>query len=318
MSQSFISIIMPAYNAEQYIQESINSIRLQSWKDWKLIIVNDGSRDRTPELCDYFETLDTRIKVIHQKNRGVSDARNAGLKKADGEFVTFVDADDILPPESLKTRIDLISDADFAIGGMELFDSYGNILETMPMYPCDTWNHADAVNYISAKREFGYQGYLVNKLFRRQIIEEQQIRFDERLCFNEDRLFCTRYALHADKAKLSNKLVYRYRITDGNATSVFHRMKDKDYDRFMTEFLAFDEVLKLVSGIPGNCRFHVAVDAMYQAVKLKKSIKKTEKRLIRGLNQQIRKYGRILLQAPPEFSPLWKKVMVLGHMVFLT
>lgn len=97
---------MPAYNAEKYIEESIRSMLNQSFTDWELIIVNDGSVDRTHDIIASFS--DERIQSIYQENAGVSRARNVGLEKAFGKYITFLDADDILPLNSLEARVDYL------------------------------------------------------------------------------------------------------------------------------------------------------------------------------------------------------------------
>lgn len=100
-----ISVIIPIYNCEKYIGRCINSVLSQSFTDYELILVNDGSKDSSPQICDKYAKSDNRIKVIHQKNSGVSAARNNGVKKATGEYVTFIDADDWVAPNFLETLI---------------------------------------------------------------------------------------------------------------------------------------------------------------------------------------------------------------------
>ena len=100
-----VSVILPAYNAEKYIADSIKSVISQSFTDWELLIVDDGSTDSTPRLCDGFASSDPRIRVFHRHNAGVSAARNFGLDSAQGEYITFLDADDILHPEFLSSLI---------------------------------------------------------------------------------------------------------------------------------------------------------------------------------------------------------------------
>jgi len=102
-NQSLISIIMPAYNAEKYIHDAIQSVLAQTHKNWELIIINDGSQDSTETIIKNINN--NKIILISQKNSGVSSARNQGLKLAKGEYITFLDADDILPPRSLESRI---------------------------------------------------------------------------------------------------------------------------------------------------------------------------------------------------------------------
>ncbi len=100
-----VSIIMPAYNAAHYIGEAITSILNQDHKDWRLIVINDGSRDETGEIIKEFD--DERIRYFEQRNKGVSAARNLGLEKMQGEYFCFLDADDVMPKDSLKTRLSI-------------------------------------------------------------------------------------------------------------------------------------------------------------------------------------------------------------------
>lgn len=98
-----ISIIVPVYNVEPYLDRCVRSILAQSYADWELILVDDGSPDRCPEMCDAYATKDKRIKVVHKSNGGLSDARNHGLNVATGDYVLFVDSDDYIHPEMLRT-----------------------------------------------------------------------------------------------------------------------------------------------------------------------------------------------------------------------
>lgn len=98
-----VSIIMPAYNAGKYIDEAVQSVFAQTWQNWELIIVNDGSTDDTVKYLNLVN--DPRIRIIHQENRGVSSARNTGLDIAKGDYITFFDADDVLPPNSIEERV---------------------------------------------------------------------------------------------------------------------------------------------------------------------------------------------------------------------
>jgi glycosyltransferase involved in cell wall biosynthesis len=101
--EPLVSVIMPAYNAERYIDEAVQSVLQQTWQNWELIIVNDGSTDGTRSYLD--AQTDPRIYLYHQENQGVSQARNVGISVARGVFITFLDADDVVPPHSLKSRI---------------------------------------------------------------------------------------------------------------------------------------------------------------------------------------------------------------------
>lgn len=119
-----ISIIVPIYNSAKYLAQCIDSIICQSYTDWELILVDDGSKDQSGRICDEYAKQDHRITVIHQPNKGVSSARNVGIAIAKGEYLCFVDADDWLEPSFLiEFQFDRIG-ADFYIGGY-IFNTYG-------------------------------------------------------------------------------------------------------------------------------------------------------------------------------------------------
>ena len=311
-----ISMIMPAYNAEEYIAKCLESILAQTFPDWELVIVDDGSSDRTAAICSHYAEKDPRINVIRQENQGVSGARNKGLENVKGEYIAFVDADDLLPPDSFSVRAELIRGADMAVAGYELFGKEG-VLEKMPGCVRKEWDSHDTVRNIIASGELGYQGYLWNKLFRKDLILGKGLRFDERISANEDRLFCVSYALCCGTVNLSDSLVYRYRITGNNTPSLAYRVKDKDIKRFMSEFQAFDLALEMVRRQYKDCYFLGAVEAQYSAVRQKRIISRTKVNIVRALNKEIRKYGMIALRAPADILGLKKKTAVAAHMIIL-
>ena len=110
-----ISIVIPVYNAGEYLEECLNSIRNQTYQDYEVICVDDGSTDISGEICKAFANQDTRIKYLRQDNAGVSAARNLGLKNATGEYVCFVDSDDVLAENYLLRLLDLSKDGSFSI-----------------------------------------------------------------------------------------------------------------------------------------------------------------------------------------------------------
>lgn len=119
-----VSIIVPAYNAERYLAECVESIFSQSMADWELLLIDDGSTDSTGAMCDTFAAGDDRIRTIHGPNRGVSEARNTGLSNARGQYIAFLDADDVMDPRFLEVTLALLSstDADMAATGFSRLD----------------------------------------------------------------------------------------------------------------------------------------------------------------------------------------------------
>ena len=135
--KTILSIIVPVYNVENYLPKCIESILAQTFRDFELILVDDGSPDCCPAICDEYAAKDSRIAVIHQQNTGVSVARNAGLDRARGKYIGFVDPDDWIAPEMYEEMIAYIekSNADLAVCGCTIVDKYGlqNRTENLPL-----------------------------------------------------------------------------------------------------------------------------------------------------------------------------------------
>ena len=110
-----ISVVVPVYNMESYLCKCLDSIHAQTYPDFELLLVDDGSTDASPSICDSFALKDDRVRVIHKKNGGVSSARNCGLDAAKGELISFVDNDDLLYPDFLDTMVNSIGNYDFLL-----------------------------------------------------------------------------------------------------------------------------------------------------------------------------------------------------------
>ena len=110
MDEKLVSVIIPAYNIEDYIGRCLDSIISQTYKNLEIIVVDDGSRDYTGEILDNYAKKDRRIKVIHKENGGVSSARNKGIEAAEGDYIGFIDGDDLIEPGMYKTLVDLLEE----------------------------------------------------------------------------------------------------------------------------------------------------------------------------------------------------------------
>ena len=124
-----VSVIIPVYNVEKYLRKCIDSVINQTYKDLEILLVDDGSSDNCPAICDEYAEKDSRVKVLHKKNGGLSDARNAALGVMSGKYVTFVDSDDYISVDAIQTLYDALinNDADMSVGNMNSVDEYGNI-----------------------------------------------------------------------------------------------------------------------------------------------------------------------------------------------
>ena len=201
MTQPQISIIVPVYNSEKYLGACIDSILAQSYRDFELILVDDGSRDSSPRICDDYAQKDGRVKVIHKANGGVSAARNDGLDIAKGEYVTFIDSDDWVEREYLQSLYDKRS-LDFVIGNF-INQPSG---KKRKINEC-TFIGDKLKDYI--KNTYLSNGYPWGKLFKNKIINNNAIRF-KKIKVYEDLLFCLEYVRHCSSICCMSKAHYHY------------------------------------------------------------------------------------------------------------
>lgn len=211
-----ISIIIPVYNVEKTLRQCLDSVLGQSYKNFEVIIVDDGSPDGSPAICDEYAEKDSRIKVIHKENGGVSSARNVGLQYAKGDWVTFVDSDDWLEPNYCevisKTDADLTFFGEiwhcqdgkiriFSSGEYYVKGSVRSIYEKLFYLRKNADNHE-------------YFGFTWNKVFRLSIIEQNRLRFEEKLSLREDEVFTQEYCRHINSLRVIEMALYNYRSTN--------------------------------------------------------------------------------------------------------
>lgn len=203
MDEKLVSVIIPAYNIEDYIGRCLDSIISQTYKNLEIIVVDDGSRDHTGEILDNYAKKDRRIKVIHKENGGVSSARNKGIEVAEGDYIGFIDGDDLIEPEMYKILVDLLEEenADIAHCGYQMvFPDRVDYYHNTGKKKIQTTEEGLKDLLSGEMIEPG----LVNKLYKKELIKN--CRLDETVKINEDLLM--NYQLF----KLSQKSVY-YDIT---------------------------------------------------------------------------------------------------------
>lgn len=216
-----LSIIVPIYEAERYLRNLLDSIIAQTFKDWELILVDDGSKDNSGNICEEYSLEDSRIKVIHKPNGGVSSARNIGIKYARGKFITFVDADDTLKP-SFLANFSYDDTLDFEIQGFRLnhIKSPQNNSSVQP----STTKTADLREIYIDSGLLKLTRGPVCKLMKASIIKENNILFPSQLSFGEDAIFVKLYLLHCKgKARSIAADDYIYNDYD-NPNSLTHRI----------------------------------------------------------------------------------------------
>lgn len=208
-----ISIIIPIYKVEKYLDECIRSVLDQTYNDFELILVDDGSPDSSGKICDQFAQHDNRIRVIHKRNEGVTKARKTGYEASLGKWICFVDGDDTLPQNSLEILINNVDDCDVVYGDikpsktMKYFKSIKYIEKT-----CDS-NQAIA-DLFAIKMFTG----LPCRLYKRELLNEFVWDIDPRIKVAEDFIMLIRIFNQGTKFKMIENCVYFYRIEDSGAS----------------------------------------------------------------------------------------------------
>ncbi len=236
MSVPAISIIIPVYNVEPYLARCLNSVLSQSFTDFEILLIDDGSTDASGKICDEYASRDERIRVFHKENGGVSSARNVGLKEAKGEWIYFVDADDEVLPDGLQALVDGIrDDVDVVMGGLEKCDENGDVIYEMEKGP-EFLSRKDGIliNYGASKVCNGNWGWMTIRLFRNSIIRKNHLFFDSDVVYNEDELFVVRYLCSCRGiTRYINTSVYRYYES---ASSVMESTKRYFNPKVLTSF----------------------------------------------------------------------------------
>ena len=217
--QEKISIIVPVYNVENYLERCVESILKQTYTNFELLLINDGSTDQSGELCDQLVSKNGNIKVFHLKNAGVSNARNVGIQNSTGEWITFVDSDDFITNDYLETLISAVDGDDsigFSIARLHHIKN-GQITE-LPVFSGkeEKWSTEQTMRELLTTSKTSF--FPVAKLFRREIISDFTFNTDYHLA--EDALFLTEVLLKTKCTSIFiDKPIYYYDHRQGSATT---------------------------------------------------------------------------------------------------
>ena len=227
MNNNKVSIIIPVYNVESYIDECLNSVVNQTYQNLEIILVDDGSPDKCPQICDNWAEKDYRIKVVHKKNGGLSSARNAGMDVATGSFLMFVDSDDFIEKNMVADLLQSQEQTGADVVCCEINRYSQGKYVLMDIF------HSDKASYTISSTQFLEKLFLTevscaswNKLYKKNIL--QGVRFPIGI-YNEDIVFL--FELFQNKeisVTLINKALYNYRVTPNSVTTTFGK-RNLDY-----------------------------------------------------------------------------------------
>lgn len=239
-----ISIIVPVYNVEKYVEKCIQSLINQSYKNIEIILVDDGSNDRSNKIIDEYAKVDSRILTIHQKNKGVSAARNAGLKVATGEYVGFVDPDDYVDYQMYETMLKKIelNMSDLAVCGFSKVTELSDKEEIFEIKDELLSPKKCVEDLFDFRGGYAIKPSVWNKLFRRDKIGD--LKFDENIGISEDLKFVVQYILKCNSIVYVKQAFYKNLQRDGSITrskgKAAQIIKTVEIDNFV-----YDEIKKI-------------------------------------------------------------------------
>lgn len=220
MSNILVSIIVPMYNSEKYIERCVKSLISQSYKNIEIVLVDDGSKDKTIEILKIYKDKDSRIKLYKKKNRGASSARNYGLEKCTGDYILFVDADDYIDSnmvQDMVTMVDITANTMVLSGNDEI---YVDKIEYRNLFVGIKDKRNIPRNIVMREIASGRAGLICCKLIPKSIVDKFNIRFDESIKMSEDQLFFLELVQYIDKFCYVEGCMYHYDRTNEKSITV--------------------------------------------------------------------------------------------------
>ncbi len=291
MNKPLFSVVVPIYNVESYLDRCVKSLVNQTYKNLEIILVDDGSPDKCPKICDGWAKADSRIRVIHKENGGLGFARNSGIEIASGDFITFVDSDDYLIPDAIERCILALSEhgSDTLLFGR--YDAYpdGKVTEdyrrvTKKHYTGETVT-SELLPWLFSCGE-GYGVSACSKVFSRKLISDYNMRFrSEREIISEDAYFCIDYFAKAENVLVIPDRFYCYYKNEGSLSRTYRADRQEKNNAFVLQTLTHIKELSLPEGLAAyvKSKYHIfTLAAMKHIVTsaLTKAEKKAELRKI--------------------------------------
>ena len=230
-----VSIIVPCYNVEKYVEACVDSVLKQDYENWECILINDGSSDHTLEVIKSFEAKDRRFQVFTQENAGLSATRNRGIEISNGAFLFFLDSDDILSSDAISTLVSSVDNNDIVTGITVTSKITGDIISKIsPLYPPKEGDITFANNHfevLTKAMESALTPVAQNRLYSKEFIDKNNLRFKNGI-LHEDELWFFETMLVAKNVKFVNHETYFYR-TD-NENSITSKLSDRNLESYIS------------------------------------------------------------------------------------
>lgn len=219
MMNKLVSVIIPVYNVEKYLEQCLDSVINQTYQNLQIILVDDGSTDGCPQICEQYAAKDPRVEVIHRKNGGLTAARNTGLTAVKGEYIGFVDSDDWIHPEMYRHLVEILEKTDADISTVEVEKTTGEISTVQEPVEVKVLSQQEfaKVFFKIGSQKIVY--YVWNRLYKKELLEPEH--FEEKFSIGEDVVASYKAWTKAEKIAVSNQLMYYYRQKTG-MTSTFN------------------------------------------------------------------------------------------------
>lgn len=319
-----LSIIIPAYNVVSYLEECIESVMFGTYRDFEILLIDDGSVDGTGSLCDRLAEQHTVIRVFHTSNRGLSHARNLGIDHASGKYIGFVDADDLVAPNMFEALVHCMGpDVDMAACRYQRCRREEAKVAEVPVTREAAKSQAETAQKILTG---GYSFNVWNKLYRADVLNQYDIRFRKNCRAMEDVYFITDYLNHCTNAVFLNEQLYYYITTNGSITSTFRdkRVVGSVYMDLPRSWRFCTEVMESLSNELGN-QARARTVMFYQTVLRK--LEKPDRQYVEETIAYVKKNKTALLHYKWGFKyylsaivlsasyPLWAKIFRRGLQV---
>ena len=315
MDNKLISVIIPVYNTEKYLNRCVKSVSDQTYKNLEIILVDDGSSDNSPIICDEWAKKDKRIKVVHKQNGGVSSARNEGLKISTGDYIQFVDSDDYLEENFCKNIMDAyLPDVDLVVTGYTIINDAGEKKTTKVEENKEIeilQNSSDFMKYLYN----GYNDMPVNKIYKRELIIKN---FLKGMPLGEDRIFNLDYLSNVkNKIILVSEAGYVYEFNQGSAC---HKERDNFYEILKISLNALKEFLiKQFGGCDCHEFYKLIGDTFVDIIKRnsKSNIKEVYKKIKNDENYKlyVKNYNPLTLKEKVKYALFKLKMFALVRFI---
>lgn len=227
-----VSVIIPVYNAEDYLEECLKSIQEQTYENLEILVVNDGSTDCSSQICDGFAGKDPRVKIIQQKNSGAAAARKQGILYAGGSYICFVDADDKMSDRMIESLVENIGKCDLITAGYYCEKGDGSYVEETDTIKEGIYNTEESMRYLISNMlsfenrfEYGLLPYLWNKMFKAELLKDVVKGIYSSLTYAEDVELLFQYILKCNSVRITHRCLYLYRYRNDSSS----RSKNESY-----------------------------------------------------------------------------------------